>query len=62
MDKQWLYKWFVQSDIIEIPAGARFKAKIGFIKDATGTDGAQFRVGILDTSGIWHRKLKTFIF
>jgi hypothetical protein len=46
--------WGGYNDIIEIPEGARFKAKIGFIKGATGTDGAWFLVGFQETSGIWH--------
>jgi hypothetical protein len=32
------------SDIIEIPEGARFKAEVGFIKGATGTDGVGYEV------------------
>jgi len=39
-------------DIIEIPEGARFTARVGFIKDATGTDGADFNVDFIDTSHI----------
>ena len=33
-----------------IPEGARFTAKVGFIKGATGTDGAGFHVDFVDTS------------
>jgi len=38
------------ADIIKIPEGARFTAKVGFIKDATGTDGVGFTVVFRDTS------------
>jgi len=41
-------------DIIEIPEGARFKAEVGFISGATGTDGAGFIVVFRDTSYVVH--------
>jgi len=34
------------SDVITIPEGARFKAEIGFIEGATGTDGVDFSIHI----------------
>jgi len=41
-------------DIIKIPEGARFTASVGFIKDATGTDGVGFVVVFRDTSSVVH--------
>jgi len=44
---EWKSSSYIQgmySDIIEIPEGALFKAEIGFIEGATGTDGVTFEV------------------
>lgn len=41
-------------DIIKIPEGARFTASVGFLKDATGTDGVRFVVVFRDTSFVVH--------
>ena len=49
---QWRTFGYIAGDYpdMEIPGGARFTAEIGFIKGATGTDGANFNVDFVDTS------------
>ncbi len=54
---RWVSYGFIggeYGDILEIPEGARFKAEIGFIGGATGTDGAGFIVVFRDTSYVVH--------
>jgi len=46
--KDFTYIYGMYSDIIEIPEGARFKAEVGFIKGATGTDGVVFQVSFFE--------------
>jgi hypothetical protein len=44
---KWVSSSYIEgkfSNIIEIPEGARFKAEVGFIQGATGTDGVEFEV------------------
>jgi len=49
---QWRMFGYIAGDYpdMEIPEGSRFTAEIGFIKGATGTDGASFHVTFVDTS------------
>lgn len=54
---EWINYGFIGGeypDIIKIPEGARFTARVGFIKDAIGTDGAGFVVVFRDTSYVVH--------
>jgi hypothetical protein len=39
---------------VTVPAGAKFSALVGFLKEATATDGAIFGVSIIDQAGVRH--------
>jgi PKD repeat protein len=54
---QWINNGYIGGeypDIIKIPEGAKFTASVGFLKDATGTDGVGFVVVFRDTSYVVH--------